>query len=662
MIEDLAGQHLADRYRMDQLLGLGGMQAPVWKATQSSTHRTVAIKLLQGTEAWPASRFEREACIAAALNHRHITTVHDYGVTDAGQLFIVMEYLGGSPLNTAMRAPAGMAVERVLHISDQLLCGLEHAHGRGVVHRDLKPDNIFLITQDDDPDFVKILDFGIAKYYQVDPDADRGDLDPGYQEVTQESVVCGTPLFMAPEQIIGDRLDHRVDIYACGLVMYRMLTGHMPFVAKGRHEVLRAQIAQAPRAFAEVAPNRSFPAGLEEVVRKALRKARSERHGSARDMRHALREFRWGLGGTTSGGMKGTGASSDLPVLLDDRWLIADVSTEESDPPPESPPVPVAERPAGEAPDADGRSSLEPQARHEPEVEPAEVAVSSVGSLPQPTQTGDDTPVERRPKRALLLPAVAALLGAAAIGAIVLATMGGGSDGEPIAAGAPALVAAPADQPKSGHAEPAPAPASAQVSNRSPVASAPADVPSVQAADAPVASARADVASVHVPDVAVASLEDATSGPDAARYEAAPLEPADAPAGTKLVTYRLTVEPEGAAVTVDGKPMGSAPLDLPLEARAHDVRVVAAGFVEAALEVDLGEAEPGTVVTESIELLKESKRGKGKRSGKRGKRPEAAKKAKPAVDAEAKPAAAKKAQIPLLGHPRKPKATIEVLK
>ncbi len=177
VIEDLTGHSLVDRYLMEELIGIGGMNAPVWKATQTSTRRPVAIKLLHEVEGRPASRFEREACIAAALNHRHVTIVHDYGMTNDGKLYLVMEFLKGRSLRRALLARDGLSFDRVMHISDQILRGLEHAHNHGVAHRDLKPDNVFLVEQDDDEDFVKVLGFGIAKYYQVDPVADDEDLD-----------------------------------------------------------------------------------------------------------------------------------------------------------------------------------------------------------------------------------------------------------------------------------------------------------------------------------------------------------------------------------------------------------------------------------------------------------------------------------------------------
>jgi serine/threonine-protein kinase len=296
LIEDLTGEIIAERYLLERFIGIGGMRAPVWRARQTSTRRTVAIKLMPQREGRPAHRFEREARIASNLNHRHIVVVHEYGTDERDQLFLVMEFLHGVSLRRVLRTGHPLPLERVLHITEQVLRALEHAHKHNVVHRDLKPDNMMLTTQDDDPDFVKILDFGIAKYYASEPDEEKPGLAPDSHELTQDSVLCGTPLYMAPEQITGESFDARIDLYALGIVMYQMLTGRVPFSGKTSYEILSKQIGEAPPLFREVRPELALSSELEEVVLRALEKDPGLRYQTAREMRLALRDVRRAVG------------------------------------------------------------------------------------------------------------------------------------------------------------------------------------------------------------------------------------------------------------------------------------------------------------------------------------------------------------------------------
>jgi len=171
VIEDLTGQLIGGRYRTRELIGVGGMDSTVWKAWQTGTERTVAIKVLPPADEASARRFARGARIAANLNHPNCAVIHDYGKTEDGKLYLVMEFLAGQPLQELL-GPTGtssMPAADVVHIAVQVLQALEHAHAERAVHRDLKPDNLFLTRRNDDPLHVKILDFGIAKSVEEGP-------------------------------------------------------------------------------------------------------------------------------------------------------------------------------------------------------------------------------------------------------------------------------------------------------------------------------------------------------------------------------------------------------------------------------------------------------------------------------------------------------------
>jgi serine/threonine protein kinase len=291
IVEDLAGQVIGGRYRLRELIGVGGMDSAVWKAWQMGAERLVAVKILPPADDAAVKRFSRGARIAANLNHPNCLVIHDYGTAEDGKLYLVMELLNGQVLNDALTAE-GMAVEDTIHIADQVLQALEQAHNERAVHRDLKPDNLFLCKKNDDPYHVKILDFGIAKYIEEDYDevgGTDGKASEGFEDlVTEQRQVCGTPQYMAPEQVVGARVDGRADLYALGCVLYRMLTGRLPFDGKTRYELYQKHLQEAPRPFIEVRPDLQFPERLELIVMKALAKRPQHRFQSAAEMREAL--------------------------------------------------------------------------------------------------------------------------------------------------------------------------------------------------------------------------------------------------------------------------------------------------------------------------------------------------------------------------------------
>lgn len=294
LVRDRAGELLAGRYRLESVLGAGGMGSVVWQATQLPTARPVAIKLLPPTDRVGRERFQRGSRIASNLNHPNIATVHDFGQTGDGSLFLVMELLKGVELRDALAEAPRMTFERVLRLTELILRGLSHAHRRGVVHRDLKPSNLFLVPHEEEPEFVKIIDFGISKLVSG---AGAGELtmlrDLVGSELSGGAEVCGTPEYMAPEQIRNGQIEPATDLYALGVVLYRMICGRLPF--EGRAKALFDQHTSTPpvalgQRVADVPP------ALERVVMRALEKNPVDRWHSASEMRAALAEVRQQLG------------------------------------------------------------------------------------------------------------------------------------------------------------------------------------------------------------------------------------------------------------------------------------------------------------------------------------------------------------------------------
>ncbi|HEX2661146.1 MAG TPA: protein kinase [Polyangia bacterium] len=273
MTDPLIGAVLGDRYRIVSRIGAGGMGA-VYLAQHTTLRRDVAIKVLLsefGGKDEFVRRFEREAEAASRLTHPNIIQVTDFGRTSVGQLFLAMEYLKGQSLTSVIRE-GRLPVPRALGITRQILAGLSRAHAAGVVHRDLKPDNIMLVEQDGRPDVVKILDFGIAKVT---------DAQPSQEALTQAGVVFGTPEYLSPEQALGDNIDARADLYAAGVILFEMLTGRRPFESDDKVRIISMHLSHPVPRFATVAPGVAVPLPIEEVTLQALEKQRENRFASA---------------------------------------------------------------------------------------------------------------------------------------------------------------------------------------------------------------------------------------------------------------------------------------------------------------------------------------------------------------------------------------------
>ena len=253
------GTRLDEKYVIVAHIKTGGMGA-VYEVEHTGLGKRLAAKLLLPElvkRPELLERFHREARAASATGHENIVEVTDLGETRSGAPFLVMELLDGRTLGTELKE-GRLPPERAVHITRQILSALRAAHARGIVHRDLKPENIFLIQRGGDPDFVKVLDFGIAK---------RLDEELG-EELTQAGQVVGTPTYMAPEQARGGEIDHRVDVYASGALLYRMVTGHRPFVGPNFNALLFAIAQGAPTPPRQHAPEVS-PV-LEAAILRAM--------------------------------------------------------------------------------------------------------------------------------------------------------------------------------------------------------------------------------------------------------------------------------------------------------------------------------------------------------------------------------------------------------
>jgi serine/threonine-protein kinase len=257
-------------YVVKKKIGQGGMGA-VYLAEHPRIHRQVAIKVLLpevSKNAEVVQRFFTEARSSSEIHNEHIIDILDFGELPDGTSYIIMEWLDGQSLRETLRRQGKLPIPRALHITRGIAQALGAAHQAGIVHRDLKPDNIFLVRKGEDPDFVKVLDFGIAKL--------MGHHDGNANEIkTQTGALIGTPSYMSPEQCRGQPVDQRTDIYALGVLMYQMFTGRLPFLAEGLGELLLAHMTQQPMAPHELAPE--LPAGIEACILRALEKDQAVR-------------------------------------------------------------------------------------------------------------------------------------------------------------------------------------------------------------------------------------------------------------------------------------------------------------------------------------------------------------------------------------------------
>jgi serine/threonine protein kinase len=274
------GNIIKGRYNVISKLGEGGMGA-VYLAEQVSVGRKVALKLLQGTYASDdefIGRFRREARLAASLNHRNIVTVYDFDQANDGTLFIAMEYLNGQKLSDVIRQDGPLGIGRAVRLGLQIAEGLDAAHRTGVIHRDIKPDNIMVLGERGTEE-IKLMDFGIARMM------DSGTIS----NLTRTGVIMGTPAYMAPEQAEGAGVSEQTDIYALGVVLYEMISGSVPFKASTPSAVLIKHLQEMPVPLRKL--RREVPAPIERVVMQALEKKPQKRQGDMRAVVQGLQKL-----------------------------------------------------------------------------------------------------------------------------------------------------------------------------------------------------------------------------------------------------------------------------------------------------------------------------------------------------------------------------------
>jgi serine/threonine protein kinase len=302
--DHLVGETLDGRYHVQRKIGEGGMGV-VFAVKHTVIERPLAIKVLKREvmrDKATIQRFIQEAQAASRIGHPNIVDVTDFGKTKEGLTYSVMELVDGTTLAKVIKNTAPLPAERVVRIASQIGRALAAAHAKGIVHRDLKPENVFLVDRDGRPDFVKIVDFGIAKVQPIE----------GKQagpRLTRAGAVFGTPEYMAPEQAAGrNDTDHRVDIYALGTILYEMLVGRTPHKGDSMIRTIAMQMLDPITPPSKVHPELAISPAIEAVVMKALAKQREDRYASMTELLDALDKAARGL-------EPGDGSTLSLPPL-----------------------------------------------------------------------------------------------------------------------------------------------------------------------------------------------------------------------------------------------------------------------------------------------------------------------------------------------------------
>ena len=276
---------IAERWEVQNKLGQGGMST-VYKARHLVMNKICAVKILNSnltSKSDSLQRFQREAKAASSLNHPNIVCVIDCGVTDEQHAFLIMDYLEGESLSDLLRKEYKLMPERAVPIFLQTCEALTHAHDRSVVHRDLKPSNLMLVTNDGKPEFVKIVDFGIAKLLDVQLSQN----EETHQRLTHTGDIFGSPLYMSPEQCAGRESDRRSDIYSMGCLMYETLTGVPPFVGANTLDTIRLKLGDAPPPLIN-AKNDRLLRRLNTIVQKCLEQDPEDRYSTMALLRNDI--------------------------------------------------------------------------------------------------------------------------------------------------------------------------------------------------------------------------------------------------------------------------------------------------------------------------------------------------------------------------------------
>ena len=307
--DPMVGRLLAGRYRLDKKIGEGGMGA-IYKAVHTEMGRTCAIKLLThlspGNDA--VARFKREAKMASRIDSAHAVTIYDSGQSDDGTLFLAMELIDGVALSRLLSQEGMLPPARAVHIASQIAEALSAAHSLEIIHRDLKPDNIMITRKGAASDYVKVLDFGIAKTV-TDDSADN---------LTKTGFVLGTPVYMSPEQLLGEKLDPRSDIYSLAIIVYEMLSGRLPFEGDNQQSIMMKRITSEPVRISWVLPGVSD--ALERAVMDGLTREPAARTRSVEAFVAALNSALQGGTQVLSGRATEPMSAGQQPVLGTQEW------------------------------------------------------------------------------------------------------------------------------------------------------------------------------------------------------------------------------------------------------------------------------------------------------------------------------------------------------
>jgi eukaryotic-like serine/threonine-protein kinase len=410
--EQLVGATIAGKYKIVSLLGEGGMGCVyVGEQLMGSAVRKVAIKTLHShlsMDPQIRARFTRECGTVAQLEHPNTIQVFDFGTTEAGLLYIVMEFIQGKSVAEILEKEGPMPAERVLRIMEQVCGSLEEAHSHGIVHRDLKPDNVVICDKPGRKDWVEVLDFGIAKR--------SSETDPNEAKLTQQGMVLGTPPYMSPEQFTGQPIGATSDIYSLGIMTYEMLTGRLPFAGNTAWELASQHMTARPPPL-ETQPNGALlPPGMREAIMRCLEKAPEARFATVTQFYEGLRA---------------TGSASAMQEAPQTVANVGRMKTEMAAPAmaPMSPMAPTAAPMGPMAPMAPGAYGAPQQQQAQAPAYgsyAAPVASQGYGAPPGPASAG--------PKKSNMGIIVgASLAGLAVIGGIAFVAMSGKKDPPPVA-------------------------------------------------------------------------------------------------------------------------------------------------------------------------------------------------------------------------------------
>ena len=515
---DLIGRVFGERYRVESVIGRGGM-GWVFSGTHLVMQQTVALKVMRKDLCRNMSavrRFLQEARACSQLRHHNTIKVYDFGYSDDGYPYLTMEYLEGSPLNRLLKTEGPLDPGRAARIGVQICHSLDEAHEAGMVHRDLKPGNVFLAEMHASTDYVKVLDFGIAKF--IDPEGS----DVALTSLTDSGMVVGTPKYLSPEQALGKDLDRRSDLYSLGIILYEMLVGKVPFDAPTSGELIVRQVRDAPPPVPPVVAGRTIPDTLRTLVHSLLAKEPEVRPDDAMKVAGYLEGISRDAPPPTEMVPTRVEAVSPQPGL-------APTPAPHTGPAPAATPAPISA--------VSGLYPPEPQAPSD-SGQRFPVAGHTPGSHEMTVPPADRSAGRKA------LPFVLVVLVAALLGGVLAAVMGGG--GAPrrppvVAAGGADVTTAtvPTPEPSEPGATLDAAPAAPETDRPRP------EIPTAIAPPAP------DVVAAP-PDVP----------PDVPLVPDVPVEEEEVTSGPTLV--RVYTNPDRAAVLADGEPVGVTPCDVPM--------------------------------------------------------------------------------------------------